>query len=166
MPQLRIPIIALAGAALAVAVDIAAASTCYVVLDAKDTIVYQASMPPVDMSDRGAAARDALRQRGNYLLFMETERCVPIGFDSGEVFSRQSNTGSITAVDEGAVARAPGIQPAKATSGTPPLPVWRRLRHDSALGPIPRPQAPLRRGLLFVATAIPRGDDRISLGRQ
>ena len=119
MPQLRVPIIALAGAALAAAAGVAAASTCYVILDAKETIVYRASTPPVDMSERGAAARDALRQRGNYLLFMETERCVPIGFDGGEVISRQSNTGSITAVDEGAVARAPGIQPAKPTAGTP-----------------------------------------------
>jgi hypothetical protein len=110
---------ALAGAALAMAAGAAAASTCYVILDAKETIVYRASVPPVDMSDRGAAARDALRQRGNYLLFMEAERCVPIGLDNGETISRQSNTGSITAVDEGAVARAPGIQPARATSGTP-----------------------------------------------
>ncbi len=119
MPQLRIPIIALAGAALTVAAGVATASTCYIVLDAKETVVYRASTPPVDMSDRGAAARDALRQKGNYLLFMETERCVPFGFDSGEVVSRQSNTGTITAVDDGAVARAPRIQPARATSGTP-----------------------------------------------
>ena len=119
MPQLRVPIIAVVGAVLAVAAGVAAASTCYVILDAKETIVYRASTPPVDMSDRGTAARDALRQRGNYLLFMETERCVPIGFDSGEAISRQSNAGSITAVDEGAVARAPGIQPARPTAGTP-----------------------------------------------
>ena len=120
MPQLRTSIIALAGAALAaLAAGVATASTCYVILDAKETVVYRASTPPVDMSERGAAARDALRQRGNYLLFMETERCVPFGFDSGEVVSRQINTGAITAVDEGAVARAPGIQPARATSGTP-----------------------------------------------
>ena len=119
MPQLRIPIIALAGAALTVAAGVATASTCYVILDAKETVVYRASTPPVDMSDRGAAAREALRQRGNYLLFMETQQCAPIGFENGEVFSRQSNTGSITAVDVGAVAGAPRIQPARATSGTP-----------------------------------------------
>ena len=119
MPQLRVPIIALAGAALAVTAGVATASTCYVILDATETVVYRASTPPVDMSDRGVAAREALRQRGNYLLFMDTERCVPIGFESGEAISRQSNTGSITAVDEGAVARAPGIQPARPTAGTP-----------------------------------------------
>ena len=119
MPQMRIPVIALAGAFCAVAAGVAAASTCYVVLDAKDAVVYRASMPPVDMSDRGAAAREALRQRGEYLLFIETEQCVPFGYERGEVFSRRSNTGSITAVDVGAVAGAPRIQPARATSGTP-----------------------------------------------
>ena len=119
MSQLRVPIIALAGAALAVAAGVAAASNCYVILDAKETTIYRASTPPVDMSDRGAAARDALRQRGNYLLFMDTQQCVPIGIDSGEIISRQSNTGSITAADEGAVARAPGIQPARPTAATP-----------------------------------------------
>jgi len=119
MPELRDSIIALTGAVLAVAACAAEASNCYVILDAKETIVYRASTPPVDMSARGAAARDALRQRGNYLLFMDTEQCVPIGTNSGEAISRQSNAGSITAVDEGAVARAPGIQPARPTAGTP-----------------------------------------------
>ena len=119
MPQLHAPIIVLAGAVITMAAGAADASNCYVILDAKETIVYRASMPPVDMSDRGAAAREALRQRGNYLLFMDTEQCVPMGFDSGDVISRQRNTGSITAVDEGAVARAPGIQTARPTAGTP-----------------------------------------------
>jgi len=125
MHQLRASI-ALAGAALAVAASAADATTCYVILDAKETIVYRAPMPPVDMSDRGAAAREALRQEGNYLLFMETERCVPIGFGSGWANSSQapfpdsaSNTRSITAPDEGAVTRAPGIQPAQPTAATP-----------------------------------------------
>ena len=119
MHPLRIPIIALVGVTLAVAAGVAAASTCYVILDATDTVVYRASIPPVDMSDRGAAAREALRQKGNYLLFMETDRCVPIGYESGEIVSRQSNSGAITAVDQGAVARAPRIQSARPTAGTP-----------------------------------------------
>jgi hypothetical protein len=119
MHPLRVPLIALTGAALAVAAGVASASTCYVILDAKEAIVYRASIPPVDMSDRGTAAREALRQKGNYLLFMETERCVPIGLETPDIVSRQSNSGSITAVDEGAVARAPRIQSAKPTAGTP-----------------------------------------------
>ena len=48
MPQLRFPIIALMGSALVVAAGVAAASTCYVVFDAKETIVYRASVPPVE----------------------------------------------------------------------------------------------------------------------
>lgn len=125
MHQLRVPM-ALAGAVLALAAGAANASTCYVILDAKETIVYRAPMPPVDMSDRGAAARDALRKKGNFLMFMESERCVPIGFGSGWADSSQtpladyaSNARSITAPDEGAVARAPGIQPARSTAATP-----------------------------------------------
>jgi hypothetical protein len=125
MHPLRVPI-ALVGAALAVAASAADASICYIILDAKETIVYRAAIPPVDMSDRGAAARDALRQKGNYLLFMETEQCVPIGFGSGWANSSQapfpdyaSNTRSITAPDEGAVARAPAIRSAKPTAATP-----------------------------------------------
>jgi hypothetical protein len=125
MHSLRI-LVALAGAALVVAAVSAEASTCYVILDAKEAIVYRAPMAPVDMSDRGTAARDALRQKGNYLMFMETDRCAPIGFGSGWANSSQtplpesaSNVRSITAPDEGAVARAPGIQAAKPTSATP-----------------------------------------------
>ncbi len=125
MHQLRVSM-AIAGAALAVTAGAADASTCYMILDAQETIVYRATMPPVDMSDRGAPARDALRQRGNYLLFMETDKCVPIGFGSGWANSSQApfadnanNTRSITAPDEGAVARAPGIKTAKPTTATP-----------------------------------------------
>ncbi len=125
MHPLRIPV-ALAGAALVAAAVAAEASTCYVILDARETIVYRAPVAPVDMSDRGTAARDALRRKGDYLMFMETDGCSPIGFGSGWANSSQtpladsaSNIRSITAPDEGAVARAPGIKAAKPTSATP-----------------------------------------------
>jgi len=128
MRRLRVPI-ALTCAALAMAAGAANASTCYVILDAKETIIYRATMPPVDMSDRGVAAREALRQKGNYLMFMDTERCAPIGFGSGWASSSEaplsefaSNTTAITAPDEGAVARARGIAPAMRTSATPAPP--------------------------------------------
>jgi hypothetical protein len=118
--------IALAGVLLAVAAGAADAYTCYVVLDAKETVIYRDTRPPVDLSDRGAAERDALRKKGNYLLAMETERCVPLGFGSGWTTSSEapapdylSNVRSITASGEGAVARAPGIQPAQGTAATP-----------------------------------------------
>jgi hypothetical protein len=63
---------ALQGAALA--------STCYLVYDRGENVIYRDTTPPVDMSDRGAASRDALRQRGEFLLFIESDRCAPIAF--------------------------------------------------------------------------------------
>jgi hypothetical protein len=74
--------IALAAAAFAAA-GAADAYTCYFILDAKDVVVYRHITPPVDMSERGAAEREALRRKGELLLIMETDRCVPLGFGSG-----------------------------------------------------------------------------------
>jgi hypothetical protein len=67
----------LAGVALALPAGVADAYTCYMLLDAKDSIVYQDTIPPVDMSEQGMAARDALRQLGNYLLIVELDHCLP-----------------------------------------------------------------------------------------
>jgi len=51
------------------------AATCYMVLDRSDTIIYRDIVPPMDMSERGNAARAALRKRGEFLLMMESEQC-------------------------------------------------------------------------------------------
>jgi hypothetical protein len=61
----------------------ALATTCYFVYDRNDNMIYRDQQPPVDMSDRGAASRDAMRQRGEYLLFNDTDRCGPIAFLTG-----------------------------------------------------------------------------------
>lgn len=125
MFPLRLPIV-LFGAVLAAAAGAGNASTCYVILDAKETMIYRDATPPVDMSSRGAAARDELRKKGNYLLIMEAEKCVPVGFESGWASSAQarapdflSNVRSFGRADDGAVARAPGIAVAKPTTATP-----------------------------------------------
>jgi hypothetical protein len=51
------------------------ALTCHIVLDRTDTIVYRDIVPPVDLSERGRAARAAMRQRGEFLLMMESDQC-------------------------------------------------------------------------------------------
>jgi hypothetical protein len=118
-----------AATALAAAAGAADAHTCYFLLDAKDVVVYRHVMPPVDLSERGAAEREALRRKGQLLLIMETDRCVPLGFGSGWLTSDEaplsaaaSNVGSIAAAGEGAVSRAPGIQTARPTRATPATP--------------------------------------------
>ena len=77
----------LARAALALALLAASAGaqaiTCYVVFDRNENIVYRETYPPVDMSDRGAAARDALRQRGQFLMFVDLDQCPSITFVTG-----------------------------------------------------------------------------------
>ena len=51
------------------------ALTCHIVLDRADTVVYRDTVPPVDLSERGRAARAAMRQRGEFLLMIEADQC-------------------------------------------------------------------------------------------
>lgn len=126
--------IALAGAVLALAAGPAAASTCYVVLDARDTAVYRNTMSPVDLSEQGKAARDALRQRGNYLLIIETDRCVPIGSAVGQAGSSAATLADyvsgvpsvITTNAAAAAAARPATGGAASTAPAAPAPARRQ----------------------------------------
>ena len=51
------------------------ALTCHIVLDRTDAVVYRDIVPPVDLSERGRVARASMRQRGEFLLMMESDRC-------------------------------------------------------------------------------------------
>jgi hypothetical protein len=51
------------------------ALTCHIVLDRNDTVIYRDIVPPVDLSERGRTARAAMRQRGEFLLMMESDQC-------------------------------------------------------------------------------------------
>ena len=82
MRRFCIPL-AVAVAVLMVSPGAANAFTCYLVYDASDNIVYRDSVTPVDLSDRGAAARDALRQRGELLMIIDTDRCPRIAVSFG-----------------------------------------------------------------------------------
>jgi hypothetical protein len=59
------------------------AITCFVVYDRNDNISYQGTYPPVDLSDQGAAEREAMRRRGEHMINMEADRCPPIVFFTG-----------------------------------------------------------------------------------
>ena len=73
---------------LAVSVGAAEAATCYVLFDRYDNVVYRNTVSPIDLSDQGTAARAALRQRGEYLLVMDTDRCAPVTFVFGAAGSK------------------------------------------------------------------------------
>ena len=62
---------------------VAAGWTCYLVYDRNGVTIYQDMMPPVDMSDRGFNEREAIRNRGELLLIIDTERCPQLTFSIG-----------------------------------------------------------------------------------
>jgi len=64
---------------LSLAIAPAFAAPCYEVIDSKDTTLLRVSVPPVDLSQAGTAAREAMRQRGELLIIFETDRCAIYG---------------------------------------------------------------------------------------
>ncbi len=80
---MRSPWYAILVAAALGAAQAPAQATCFFVFDRGDNTIYRGTQPPVDMSERGAAERDAMRARGEYLLFIETDACAPITFLTG-----------------------------------------------------------------------------------
>jgi len=59
------------------------ALTCHIVLDRTDTVIYRDIVPPVDLSERGSAARAAMRARGEFLLMMEADQCASFVTQTG-----------------------------------------------------------------------------------
>jgi hypothetical protein len=74
--------IPLSAAALAIAAGTACipaeAMTCNIVFDRNDQVIYRDVTPPLDLSDGGARARAAMRQRGEYLMVIDTDRCAQV----------------------------------------------------------------------------------------
>jgi hypothetical protein len=84
----RPPVLLTIAAALALSAGAAEAATCYVLFDRFDNVVYRSTVSPIDLSDQGGAARAALRQRGEYLLVMDSDRCAPVTFVFGAAGSK------------------------------------------------------------------------------
>ena len=74
--------ISLCAAALGVAIGStgipAGAMTCNIVFDRNDQVIYRDTTPPLDLSDGGSRARAAMRQRGEYLMVIDTDRCARV----------------------------------------------------------------------------------------
>lgn len=75
------------GIALGLMSSGAHALTCYVLFDRNDNVVYRDTIAPVDLSDQGTAARAAMRQRGEYMLISEADRCPQVAFVFGQAGS-------------------------------------------------------------------------------
>jgi hypothetical protein len=90
-------------ASLAAAVTPAVAVNCYAVVDRTNEVIYQDTVAPIDLSDEGDAARDALRAKGQQLITMNTERCPAIDR------ARIAGNGGAATVDEIVAGMRPAI---------------------------------------------------------
>jgi len=102
----------------------AAAMTCYFIIDRNDNVIYRDTLPPVDLSDQGAAERERLRRRGDHMIAMESDRCPSIEFFTGNAGSAALNVDQV--VDGMPVRKSGGSDtgggsaaPAKASPGRP-----------------------------------------------
>lgn len=118
-------LVTLVAAGLATVAGSASALTCFVVLDRTDNVIYRDVYPPVDLSEQGRGERDAMRARGEFMMFMDAEQCPRLEFftgAAGTVGLRLDQTMS-PAVE---VTRpAANAKPAPATTAAPRTPASR-----------------------------------------
>jgi hypothetical protein len=92
----KLTILAAVLAAIAVP-GAASAVTCYTVVDHSDTTIYQDSEPPFDMSDLGAADREGMRARHEFMMVYESEHCPPVSAPPGTTAYRAATVEEIVA---------------------------------------------------------------------
>jgi hypothetical protein len=100
--------------AASVAAPAANAVTCYTLLDRNDKMLYRAPSPPVDMSDRGAAQREGLRSKNEFLMVSEVEDCQAIAAVEGTTGYRPATVAEIVRemrgyLAYGGISSMPGI---------------------------------------------------------
>jgi hypothetical protein len=67
------------GAALSAAAMPAFAMTCYEIMDRNGGVILRDTNPPVDLSNAGAPAREAMRSRGELLVIYDVQTCMVVG---------------------------------------------------------------------------------------
>src|SRR6476646_2732418 len=123
-------VVAACPVALSLLSSAAGAFTCYMLYDRNDNLVYRDTISPVDMSDQGASARESMRDRGDYLVVADADRCPPVTFVFGAAGSSALSVDSIVggmpvgsgspgfAVSRSASRPIPRIAPAPAACGS------------------------------------------------
>jgi hypothetical protein len=111
---MRTLLILAAALAAAAGATTANAVTCYTLLDGSDRLLYQDASPPVDMSDKGAALREGLRRRNEYLVIASVDTCRPVAAVAGSSGYRPATVDEIVGemrgyLTYGGVSSAPGI---------------------------------------------------------
>jgi hypothetical protein len=73
----------LASASLLAAASPASAIICYIVYNRGESVIYQNTYPPVDMSSAGEPAREAMQRRGEHLTFGDINECPTLTYLTG-----------------------------------------------------------------------------------
>ena len=129
------------------------ALTCHIVLDRTDTVVYRDIVPPVDLSERGRVAQAAMRQRGEFLLMMESERCTRFVAPTGAAGAGGASVDEIvaglrsypsSAGGGGVMSSGPGVM-----SSGPGVMSSSRASTSSPRAVPPPPAAPARSGRAY-----------------
>jgi hypothetical protein len=118
--------------AIAVCLSAAApaqAVICYIVYNKGDSVIYQDTYAPVDMSSAGTPEREAMQRRGEHMTFGDIAECPRLVFLTGTggvddmgvdaVLSNLPGTGGITTkmgMMGGKLARDPGTVAAPAAT--------------------------------------------------
>ncbi|MET0440530.1 MAG: hypothetical protein ABW071_00940 [Casimicrobiaceae bacterium] len=117
----------------------AAALTCYEILDRSDNVVYRGTIAPVDLSDKGAAEREALRKRGQHMIAMEVDRCIGVEYFTGSAGSAALTVDQIVGGIQTMRGSSPGgIAPPASGATSAPVPGAAR---PPAAAPAPAPRA-------------------------
>ena len=74
----------IAGAAVGATAMPVSAITCYEVIDRNNVVTLRGTHPPVDLSNAGAPAREAMRARGELLVIFNAANCVLVGRASAD----------------------------------------------------------------------------------
>ena len=106
----------------------AGAFTCYMLYDRNDNLVYRDTISPVDMSEQGTAARESMRDRGDYLVVADADRCPQVTFVFGAAGSSALTVDSIVG----------GMPVGAGSSGFAPSRSTPRPSSRAAPGPAPR----------------------------
>ena len=104
---------AIAAAAITILSTPAGAFDCYLIVDRGNEVVYQGTVAPIDLSEDGAPARNAMRARGEQLIAMDTDNCPAI--DRAHVASKggPASVEEIVAGMRSAIPYGVGAQPAR-----------------------------------------------------
>lgn len=118
MRATTLAVVTFVAAGLAAVAGSASAVTCFMVFDRTENVIYRDVYPPVDLSDQGRAEREAMRARGEFMMFMDSEQCPRLEFFTGAAGTVALRLDQTMSPDD--VARpAANAKPAPATAPAP-----------------------------------------------